>query len=157
MTAPTGTATSTRSTIDVAATPEHAFEVFAAIDSWWNRDHHLLPGTLKACGVEPRVGGEVWEENDAGERCVWGRVLTWDPPRAFAFSWLLGVDFSLPAPDAVGSRVTVSFTPTSAGTHVELVHDQLDVHGAGWESYREGLDEGWPKLLALFAAATPVV
>jgi hypothetical protein len=153
MTASTETSTSVRATVDVAATPEHAFEVFAALDSWWNRDHHLLPGALTSCGIEPRVGGKVWEENDAGDRCTWGYVLAWDPPRAFAFSWLLGVDFSMPGPDAVGSRVSVSFTPTSEGTHVELVHDQLDAHGTGWEALREALDEGWPELLALFEAA----
>jgi uncharacterized protein YndB with AHSA1/START domain len=153
MTASTETATSVRATVDVAATPEHAFEVFAAIDSWWNRDHHLLPGALKACGIEPHLGGSVWEENDAGERCTWGSVLAWDPPRAFAFSWLLGVDFGMPEPDAVGSRVTVSFTPTETGTHVELVHDRLEAHGTGWEGLREALDEGWPELLVLYAAA----
>jgi hypothetical protein len=61
----------------------------------------------------------------------------------------------VPGPDAVGSRVTVTFTPTGSGTHVTLVHDQLDVHGPGWEGLREGVggDEGWPAGLRMYAAA----
>ena len=46
----------------------------------------------------------MWEENDAGSVCTWGRVLTWEPPRVFAFSWLIGPDWSVPGPDAEGSR-----------------------------------------------------
>ena len=41
-----------------------------------------------------------------GATCTWGRVLTWDPPRTFAFAWLVGPDWGVPADDAPGSRVT---------------------------------------------------
>jgi uncharacterized protein YndB with AHSA1/START domain len=148
--------TAVRTTIEVAVPPERAYEVFTTgIDTWWNRDHHVLPGTLKEIGVEPRQGGRLWEEMESGETCEWGRVLTWDPPRRFAFSWLIGGDWGVPAPDAPSSRVTVTFTPTAGGTLVELVHDQLDAHGEGWESVRNGVgsDGGWPQGLRRFAAA----
>jgi uncharacterized protein YndB with AHSA1/START domain len=144
-----------RTTIDVAVPPERAFEVFTAgMDSWWNRDHHVLPGSLRAVGVEPREGGELWEENDRGERCTWGRVVTWDAPRTFAFDWLVGPDWGVPAPDAPGSRVTVTFTPTATGTLVDLVHDRLDAHGEGWQNVRDGVGSpgGWPAGLREFAA-----
>jgi hypothetical protein len=51
--------------------------------------------------------------------------------------------------------VTVTFAPTGTGTLVTLVHDQLDVHGPGWESVRAGVgsDGGWPAGLRQFAAA----
>ncbi|MGK5742701.1 SRPBCC family protein [Micromonospora sp. URMC 103] len=148
--------TAVRTSIHVAAAPEHAYEVFTSgIDRWWNRSHHLQPGELKQIGVDPYVGGRMWEENDAGDVCTWGRVLVWDPPRTFAFSWLIGTDWKPPAPDAVGSRVTVTFTPTETGTQVDLVHDHLDVHGPGWEGVRGavGGDNGWPGGLRDFAAA----
>jgi uncharacterized protein YndB with AHSA1/START domain len=148
--------TAVRTSIEVAAPPERAYEVFTGgIDRWWNRDHHVLPGTLKEIGVEPREGGALWEEMDSGERCTWGRVLVWDPPRGFAFSWMIGPDWGVPASDAPASRVTVSFTPTEGGTLVELVHDRLDAHGEGWEKVRSGVgaDGGWPNGLRLFAAA----
>ena len=97
----------------------------------------------------------MWEENDAGEVRTWGRVLTWDPPREFSFSWLIGPDWGVPGPDAVGSRVTATFTPNRSGTYVMLVHDQLDAHGPGWESMRDGVgsEGGWPVGLRQFAAA----
>jgi uncharacterized protein YndB with AHSA1/START domain len=148
--------TAVRAGIDVAAPPERAFEVFTkGMNTWWNRDHHVLPGTLSWIGVEPRQGGRLLEEMESGETCEWGRVLTWDPPRLFAFSWLVGPDWGVPAPDAPSSTVTVMFTPTPGGTRVELVHDQLDAHGPGWESVRAGVgsDGGWPKGLRDFAAA----
>ncbi|MCM0673845.1 SRPBCC family protein [Micromonospora phytophila] len=148
--------TAVRSSIHVTATPEHAFEVFTnGIDRWWPRAHHVQPGELRQVGLDPHVGGRMWEENDAGEVCAWGRVLTWEPPRAFAFSWLIGPDWKPPAADAVGSRVTVTFTPTDTGTRVDLVHDQLDAHGPGWEGVRDavGSDGGWPGSLRDFADA----
>lgn len=149
-------ATAVRTSTDVAAPPDRAYEVFTAgMDSWWNRDHHVLPGTLRAVGVEPREGGRLWEENADGDTCTWGRVLTWDPPRTFAFAWLVGPDWDVPAPDAAGSRVTVTFTPIAGGTRVELVHDRLDAHGEGWQDVRNavGSDGGWPSGLREFAAA----
>ena len=145
-----------RSSIEVAAPPAHAFEVFTAgIDRWWTRAHHVQSGELKEIGVDPVVGGRMWEENDAGEVCTWGRVLAWEPPGLFAFSWLIGPDWGVPLPDAAGSRVTVTFTPVAAGTRVDLVHDRLDAHGPGWEGVRAGVgsDGGWPAGLRQFAAA----
>ncbi|HEV7188779.1 MAG TPA: SRPBCC family protein [Blastococcus sp.] len=145
-----------RSSIEVAAPPERAFEVFTAgIDRWWTRSHHVQTGELKEIGVDPFVGGRMWEENDAGDVCTWGRVLAWEPPSRFAFSWLIGPDWGVPGPDSAGSRVTVTFTPVATGTRVDLVHDRLDAHGEGWESVRAGVgsDGGWPAGLRQFAAA----
>jgi hypothetical protein len=91
MTAQAGERTIVRTSVEVAASPEHAFAVFTSgIDRWWTRAHHVQTGELKEIGVDPHVGGRMWEENDAGEVCTWGRVLTWDPPREFSFSWLIG-------------------------------------------------------------------
>ncbi|MCW2600215.1 MAG: ATPase [Frankiales bacterium] len=146
---------SVRTLVEVAAAPERAFEVFTSgIDRWWTRSHHVQSGELKEIGVDAFVGGRLWEQNDAGDVCTWGRVLTWDPPRVFAFSWLIGPGWDVPGPDALGSRVTVTFTPTAKGTLVELVHDELEVHGPGWESIRDGVgsDGGWPAGLRQFAA-----
>lgn len=156
MTTQTHDAAEVRTSIVVAAPPEHAFEVFTAgIDRWWTRAHHVQSGELKEIGVEPFEGGRLWEENDAGDVCTWGRVLTWQPPRLFVFSWLIGPDWAVPPPDAEGSRVTVTFTPVDEGTQVELVHDRFEVHGPGWEGVRNGVgaDGGWPAGLRQFAAA----
>ena len=152
----TQTDAAARTSVEVTAQPDRAFEVFTSgIDRWWNREHHLLAGELAAVSIEPFAGGRVFERNDAGDECTWGRVLTWDPPTTFAFSWQIGTDWAVPAADAPGSRVTVTFTPVDGGTRVDLVHDRIDVHGQGWERLRDsvGGPGGWQGLLQLFAAA----
>jgi uncharacterized protein YndB with AHSA1/START domain len=149
------TATEVRTSIVVPVTPERAFEVFTKwINGWWTREHHVQAGTLKEIGIDPHAGGRMWEESDTGEVCTWGRVLTWDPPSSFSFSWLIGPDWAVPPPDAVGSRVTVTFTAIGSGTGVDLVHDLLDAHGEGWESVANGVGSpaGWPAGLRQFAA-----
>ncbi len=154
MTMHAGNSTEVRTSVDVTVAPDVAFSVFTTgIDRWWNRDHHLLSGELKLVGVDPEVGGRMWEENDAGDTCTWGRVLTWDPPRTFAFSWLLNVDFTIPQANAVGSRVTVTFEPIDSGTRVTLVHDRFEDHGPGWENMRDGVgsEGGWPSGIRRYA------
>jgi uncharacterized protein YndB with AHSA1/START domain len=156
MSASTSEATSVHASTEVAVPAGRAFDVFTAgFDTWWNREHHLLPGELKRAVIEEGVGGRVYEESVDGEICQWGEVLTWQPPRSFAFTWRIGVDFDVPATDAPYSVVTVTFTPTDAGTRVDLVHSGLDAHGEGWEKLRDsvGTDSGWPGLLQLYAAA----
>jgi uncharacterized protein YndB with AHSA1/START domain len=148
--------TTVRCGIDVAAGAERAFSVFTdGINEWWHPDHHVQPGKLRRVAIEPQAGGRVLEESETGDVCTWGRVLTWDPPRTFAFSWQIGTDWGVPAPDAPASRVTVTFTPTDTGTRVELVHDRLDVHGTGWEKLRDTVasEGGWKGLLNRFASA----
>ena len=148
--------TTVSATAYTSADPATAFEVFTVgFETWWNPDHHVIGGTLATMGVEPFVGGRLWDENTDGEICTWGRVLIWEPPTTFAFSWLIGSDWAIPAEDAPASRVTVTFTPEGEGTRVNLVHDQLDAHGDGWRSVRDGVGspEGWPAGVAAFAAA----
>jgi uncharacterized protein YndB with AHSA1/START domain len=154
MTARIGEDTEVRRSIDVAVPPTRAFDVFTgAIDRWWPRDYHLQSGELEAVGIDPRVWGRVWERTVDGAVCVWGRVLVWEPPGTFGFAWLIPPDYSVPSDEAPASRVTVTFTPNESGTRVEVVHDQLDAHGPGWESLREGVggDGGWAGLLRMFS------
>ena len=142
-----------RTTVEVPVPPDRAFTVFTeGLDTWWNRGHHLLDGELAAVGMEPRVGGAVWERMTDGRTCEWGSVLRWEPGTEVAFSWRIGADFAVPAPDAPASRVTVTFTPVAGGTRVELVHDRLDRHGDGWERLRDsvGGSGGWTGHLTAF-------
>jgi hypothetical protein len=37
--------------------------------------------------VEPRAGGQIYDRNTEGEECHWGRVLAFEPPERFTFSW----------------------------------------------------------------------
>jgi uncharacterized protein YndB with AHSA1/START domain len=154
MTVETGIRPVVRAEIDVAAPPERAFDVFTTrMGTWWPADKHIQSGKLVEMGVEPRAGGRMWERNDGGDVCDWGRVLTWDPPREFAFAWLIGADWTPPTGDRPSSRVTVTFHPTEAGTRVELVHDRIDAHGEGWQGMAQavGSADGWPGVLRAYA------
>jgi uncharacterized protein YndB with AHSA1/START domain len=156
MTTSTDDSTVVHTRIEVPVPPSRAFDTFTSeMNTWWTRSHHVQSGELTYIGADAHVGGRMWEENDAGDVCVWGRVLRWEPPAVFAFSWLIGPDWGIPAADATGSRVTVTFTATATGTLVELVHDQLDAHGTGWQNVRNGVasDGGWPAGLRQLADA----
>jgi hypothetical protein len=145
-----------RKDIVVKASPERAFTVFTEkMSTWWPEDHHVLRGDGIEMRIEPVEGGRMYDVNAAGEECTWGRVLTWEPPHTFAFHWRLGPTFEIPGPDAPASRVTVTFMPVEDGrTRVELVHDQLDQHGEGWQRLRDavGQDDGWALTLRRFAS-----
>lgn len=149
------TPTEVRTAVDVPVSPARAYAVFTTgLDTWWNRGHHLLDGDLAEVGIEPVVGGAVWERSVDGRTCTWGRVVQWEPGVVFAFTWAIGPDWAVPAPEAPTSRVTVTFTPIEGGTRVELVHDQLDRHGDGWQRLRDSVagPGGWSSHLAAFAA-----
>lgn len=148
--------TTVSTAIEVAAEPHRAFAVFTeGLNTWWERGHHLLDGELAEVGIEPFVGGRVWERNETGDTCDWGRVLAWEPGERFAFSWRIGPDWAVPATDAPASTVTVTFTPAGSGTRVELVHSDIDVHGQGWEELRDSVagPGGWPLHLSNFSRA----
>jgi hypothetical protein len=54
------TDTAVRREITVKATPERAFEVFAArLETWWPRDHSVGASDLRRLVIEPRAGGRV--------------------------------------------------------------------------------------------------
>jgi uncharacterized protein YndB with AHSA1/START domain len=128
-----------RKSITVRCTPEQAFDLFTVrLSSWWPLlTHSIAQENAVACGIEPQVGGAVFELTRDGTRCAWGHVLTWDPPRRLTLYWHPGME------ERLGQEVEVTFTPVDAGTRVDLEHrnwaqlgDQADVH-------RNGYDRGW--------------
>ncbi|KXK58135.1 ATPase [Micromonospora rosaria] len=141
----------------VAASPERAFAVFTGeLADWWVREYTWSgPAALVELGIEPHAGGMLYEIGPYGFRSDWGRVLTWDPPRRFVFTWQIGPD-RLPVPDpALASEVEVLFLPDddSGGTRVEVEHRHFDRHGTAAEGYREALTAGWQELLARYRSS----
>ncbi|MEU2202627.1 SRPBCC family protein [Isoptericola sp. NPDC019482] len=138
--------TSVSVAVDVAAPLEHVFDVFTLrMDSWWDPDHHMLEDTAEFV-VEPWVGGTITDVGPAGERCTWGRVLVFDRPAAFAFSWDISPRWEVETDPARCSEVHVSFAAVDAGTtRVTLEHRHLDRHGEGWAAMRDsvGSPDGW--------------
>ena len=104
--------------------------------------------------LEPREGGRWFERGADGTECDWGRVLVYSPPSRIAVSWHLGADYVYDSDASKASRVEVTFHDEGNGkTRVELVHSQLDRHGAGWEKLRDsvGSTGGWGGIMEKFA------
>lgn len=141
-----------RKSIHVAASPEHAFDVFAnGIGRWWPKTHKIGPTDLDRPIIEPREGGRWYERDVDGSECEIGKVAVWDPPSRLVLIWQLTPEFTYD-PDLV-TEVEVTFTPDGGGTRVDLEHRDLERMGDKADAMRETVSGpgGWPALLQLFA------
>jgi uncharacterized protein YndB with AHSA1/START domain len=144
----TDTSTAVRTEVVVEAPIERAFEVFTAeMESWWDPDHHLIEAPLAEMVVEPRVGGRIFDRGTDGSECHWSRVLAWEPPTLFVFSWDINTRWEIETDLEKTSEVAVTFTAEGPDrTRVELEHRHLDRHGEGWEGMRDAVGSGWSDL-----------
>lgn len=157
MTDTTTAPTSVTISMEVAAPVERAFHVFTAeMASWWNPEHHLIAAPLQEMVVEPRVGGAIYDLGTDGSRCQWARVLAYEPPTRFVFSWDINLQWQVETDPARCSEVEVTFAPSGdSRTSVTLEHKHLDRHGDGWQAMGAavGSANGWPDLATRFTAA----
>jgi len=117
-------------------------------------EHNLLGAPITETRFEPRVGGRIYDRAADGTECRWARVLAYEPPDRVVFSWDISPQWQLETDEANASEVEVRFVAESPQrTRVELEHRNLDRHGPGWESLRDGVgeDQGWPLYLARYA------
>ena len=144
--------TSVTTSVVVEAPIERAFTVFTdGIDSWWNKDHHLIDD-LDHMVFDTYVGGHVYDVAKDGSECRWSRVLAYEPPDRVVFSWDITLDWRVETDPARTSEVEVRFTALDpATTRVDLEHRHLDRHGEGWEAMRTAVSSGWD--LGAFARA----
>ncbi len=142
--------------IVVQAPVERAFDVFTAgMATWWPPEHHLIEAELAEMVVEPRVGGHIFDRGVDGSECHWARVLAYEPPHRFVFSWDISTQWKIETDLAKTSEVEVRFIAQAPDrTLVELEHRELQRHGDGWEGMRDsvGSPQGWQSGLELFAA-----
>ncbi|MBG0564704.1 SRPBCC family protein [Actinoplanes aureus] len=142
--------------IVVEAPVEKAFTVFTErFGDFKPREHNLLGAPIAETVFEPRVGGHIYDRAEDGSECRWARILAYEPPHRVVFSWDIGPTWQLETDPASASEVEVRFVADGPGrTRVELEHRNLDRHGPGWESVRDGVgtDQGWPLYLKRFAA-----
>ena len=143
----------------VNGTPEQAFAVFTQqFDAIKPREHNLLGAPIAETVLEPRVGGRIVDRGEDGTECAWARVLAYEPPSRIVFSWDIGPTWQLEDDAENASEVEVRFVADGPGrTRVELEHRNLDRHGAGWETLRDGVadEQGWPLYLDRYAALMP--
>lgn len=148
---------SIRHQVTVGLDQEQAFWAFADLDRIKPREHNLLAVPIRRTVIEPRAGGDIYDEGVDGSTCRWGRVLAFEPPSRITFSWDIGPDWRIADDLTRTSEVEVTFTPDGPSrASVVLVHRHLSRHGTGWEAARDGLDtgDGWPLYLARYEALT---
>jgi uncharacterized protein YndB with AHSA1/START domain len=149
--------TSVRAQVVVEAPIERAFDLFTeGMPTWWPPEHHLLEAELAEMVVEPREGGHIIDRGVDGSECRWARVLAYEPPNRFVFSWDISTEWKLETDLDKTSEVEVRFIAEAPDrTRVELEHRRLERHGDGWEGMRDsvGSPEGWRGGLELFAEA----
>jgi uncharacterized protein YndB with AHSA1/START domain len=148
-------ATSVRTSIVVEAPIERAFSVFTEdFDKIKPREHNMLGVEIAETVFEPRERGHIYDRGVDGSECRWARVLAYEPPNRVVFSWDISPRWQIETDHDKTSEVEVRFiSETPERTRVELEHRNLDRHGAGWESARDGVDsdDGWPIYLRRFA------
>ena len=147
--------TSVRNSIVVEAPIERAFTVFTdGFGTFKPREHNLLEAEIAETVFEPRVGGNIYDRGVDGSECRWARVLAYEPPNRVVFSWDISPQWQIETDPDKTSEVEVRFIAEAPDrTRVELEHRNLDRHGQGWESERDGVggDQGWPLYLERFA------
>jgi uncharacterized protein YndB with AHSA1/START domain len=148
--------TSVRTQIAVDAPIDRAFAVFTEqFDRIKPREHNLLGVDIDETVFEPRDGGRIYDRGVDGSECHWARVLAFEPPNRVVFSWDISPRWEVETDLEKTSEVEVRFVAeTPERTRVELEHRNLDRHGDGWESERDGVasDGGWPLYLQRYAA-----
>jgi uncharacterized protein YndB with AHSA1/START domain len=148
--------TTIRHQVLVNAPISEAFKVFTErFGDFKPREHNLLKAPIAETVFEPRVGGNIYDRAVDGSECRWARILAFEPPDRVVFSWDISPRWQLETNADLASEVEVRFfAETPERTRVELEHRNLDRHGAGWESVRDGIDNeaGWPLYLQRYAA-----
>jgi uncharacterized protein YndB with AHSA1/START domain len=147
--------TSVRTQIVVDAPIDRAFAVFTEqFDRIKPREHNLLDVEIAETVFEPREGGRIFDRGVDGSECHWARVLAYEPPNRVLFSWDISPRWQVETDLEKTSEVEVRFVAdTPERTRVELEHRNLDRHGDGWESERDGVrsEGGWPLYLQRYA------
>jgi uncharacterized protein YndB with AHSA1/START domain len=145
-----------RKQVVVEAPIDRAFMVFTErFGDFKPLEHNLLGAPITETVFEPRVGGNIYDRAEDGSECRWARILAYDPPDLVVFSWDISPRWQLETDPELTSEVEVRFfAETPRRTRVELEHRHIDRHGPGWQTVREGVDEGegWPLYLARYAA-----
>ena len=148
-------ATSIRHVIVVEAPIERAFAVFTkGFGSFKPPEHNMLGVDIAETVFELREGGHVYDRGVDGSECRWARVLAYEPPNRVVISWDISPQWQIETDPEKTSEVDVRFIADGPyRTRVELEHRNLDRHGDGWTSLREGVDgdDGWPLYLQRFA------
>ena len=110
-----------RQSVHVDCPVEDAFRLFTEdFPEWWPLATNAAGEESDTCGIEPWVGGRLFERTRSGEDIELGTVTAWDPPNLLEFTWN-----PASARDNAQS-VSIEFSVEADGPRVTLIHQ-------GWE------------------------
>lgn len=135
--------------VTVSVPVERAFEVFTAeIGTWWPlRTHAVDTERSETVVMEGRVGGRLFERAPTGEEHVWGTLVAWEPPNRIVYSWHPGRG------EETAQEVEITFSPEGEGTRVDIRHYGWEKLGDRLEETVASYNEGWDKVIAVYARA----
>jgi len=135
--------------VTVSVPVERAFEVFTAeIGTWWPlRTHAVDTERSETVVMEGRVGGRLYERTPSGEEHVWGTLVAWEPPNRIVYSWHPGRG------EETAQVVEITFGPEGEGTRVDIRHYGWERLGDRLEETIASYNEGWNKVIAVYAQA----
>jgi uncharacterized protein YndB with AHSA1/START domain len=135
--------------VTVSVPVERAFEVFTAeIGTWWPlRTHAVDTERSETVIMEGRVGGRLYERTPSGEEHVWGTLVAWEPPNRIVYSWHPGRG------EETAQEVEITFGPEGEGTRVDIRHYGWERLGDRLEETIASYNEGWDKVIAVYARA----
>lgn len=135
-----------RKSITVETPVEHAFHVFTErMGEWWPvKSHSVHEALADDAGLEPRLGGAVFELWRDG-RENWGEITVWEPPHRLVFTWHPGLRVE------ESTEVEVRFTAQGRTTLVELEHRGWEARGERAAEVRASYDQGWVGVLEQYA------
>jgi uncharacterized protein YndB with AHSA1/START domain len=135
--------------VTVSVPVERAFEVFTAeIGTWWPlRTHAVDTERSETVVMEGRVGGRLYERTPSGEEHVWGTLVAWEPPNRIVYSWHPGRG------EETAQEVEITFGPEGEGTRVDIRHYGWERLGDRLEETIASYNEGWNKVIAVYAQA----
>ena len=135
--------------VTVSVPVERAFEVFTAeIGTWWPlRTHAVDTERSETVVMEGRVGGRLFERTPTGEEHVWGTLVGWEPPNRIVYSWHPGRG------EETAQEVEITFSPEAEGTRVDIRHYGWEKLGDRLEETIASYNEGWDKVIAVYARA----
>jgi uncharacterized protein YndB with AHSA1/START domain len=132
----------------VAATPAHAFDVWASRTGlWWPRDHTVSRDPRAQVTLEPRAGGRIFERASDGSEHDWGEVVAWEPPHRLVLLWHLMFQRD------EATEVEITFEPAGDGTTVRIRQTGWEKLGEVGPARRERTGKAWRTVMERFAAA----
>jgi len=138
-----------RKELKVNLSAEAAFRLFTeGLNKWWPlATHSVGEENAERCFFEEHVGGRIYEVMKDGRQADWGEVLVWEPYDKVSFTWHPS------RTSDTAQEVTVTFSESSGGTIVKLVHTGWEVLGEKAVTARNGYVTGWDFVLGKYLEA----